>query len=354
MAILTRALLGNLHRVFDKDPEAQLALRLSYDGSMQWRVEDGVLSTTVLGGSGSPLSIDLNGYTLSALATWLAQQSGYAVPYLNADLADLSALILLDAEGDISQSNGDHLYAYTSLLYAVMEANAWDLKDAQAAIQAMLQQMDINSASGFWLRQWGSRFGVLPLPNEPDNSYGPRIVPEVLRVKSNNRALEQIVQEQTGYAVQIVDIDWQAEYIPTVAAKTNTVGDWTNQAGKTAAPAGNLWGPVPWGWVVKLGLTPVAPGVPPTGGYPYWGPPANNHPMACTFAVLIGVSNAGQISTLDQQKIKNVIEKYSSSGFHALYYGNANILKTNTAGDNVNTLGMTAGPSGGAYTQLAI
>lgn len=207
--LLTQKLFGYLHRIFNQDPKPFLAMRLQYAGGMTWNVTDGVLTTTVSGGPGQSLTVNLADYTLYGLVDYFAGQAGYDVVYADqTELAHLSALVLLDGAGDIAQDNGDHLYAYTSLLYALMEANAIELDDARAQIAAMLQQMVVQTATGEFLDDLGNRFGVPRQVNEADSDYGPRILNEVMRPRGNNVALAEDISNLTGQPVTVDDYSY--------------------------------------------------------------------------------------------------------------------------------------------------
>ena len=146
---LTEKLLGYLNRVFDKGPDAALALRLNYDGAMTWRVSGGVLTTSVTGGTGSPLTVALGGFSVSGLAAYLSAQPGYSVPFTaTGDLASRSALALIETTGNPAQSNGDHLMAFQSVLWAYMSAQSAELSTAQLAIGEALLQIAALTASG--------------------------------------------------------------------------------------------------------------------------------------------------------------------------------------------------------------
>jgi hypothetical protein len=205
---LTKKLLSFLHRVFDKDPTPFLALRLSYGGtSMTWAVSDAVLKTTVAGGPGANLSVDLKQYTIAGLVAYLAAQPGYSVLYADtSDLSKLSARVLLDASGDISQSNGDHLYGYTSVLWSYLEASANELANAKAQVDEAIKQITTVTASGEWLDELGGYYGVPRLQGELDDQYGPRIIAEVLRPRANNVAMEAAISAYTGQSTTVTDV----------------------------------------------------------------------------------------------------------------------------------------------------
>lgn len=192
-------LIGFLNRVFDKDPNRFLALRLEYAGVMSWSVAAGFLTTSVIGGPGIGLNIDLSAYTIAGLAQFLAGQAGYTVLYLDgSDKQNLSAITLLDAGANQGDSNGDHLYAFDSVLYAMTSAVANELTAAQTSIAAMPSQMVVPTAVGDWLDQLGSFYNVPRISGETDSIYGPRIIAEVLRPKSNNVAIEAALAQATG------------------------------------------------------------------------------------------------------------------------------------------------------------
>ncbi|HEX7906753.1 MAG TPA: hypothetical protein VF534_01490 [Paraburkholderia sp.] len=204
---LTQKLLGYLHKVFDKDPHEFLAMRLQYQGGMTWQVADGFLYTTVTGGPGQNLSIDLSQFTLAQLVGFLSTQSGYSVLYADTSiLSTLQALVLMDGSNDISLSNGDHLYGYTNVLWSYMESQSNELEQAQTQIGNMLQQMSTTTAAGEWLDLLGAYYGVPRLQGELDTSYGPRIIAEVLRPRGNNVAIEMAIQVYTGQVSTVTDV----------------------------------------------------------------------------------------------------------------------------------------------------
>lgn len=210
---LTPRLLGHLNRVFSADPEPFLALRLRYAGEMTWRVADGRLRTTVPEAPTANLDLDLAGYTIGGLAAHLAAQPGYLVPYVAlGEQARLSALALLDGEGDPARSNGDHLRAYSSVLWSYMEALAIELAAAAAAIESLPLEMQTTTAEGTWLDLLGSYYGIRRQGGEADRAYGARIIAEVLRPRGNNVAIEMAIRSMTGQEAAVVDVvEWGAD-----------------------------------------------------------------------------------------------------------------------------------------------
>lgn len=173
---------------------------------MQWRVADGILTTTVSAGA-APLVIDLSAHTIRSLASFVSLQPGYSVPYVTSpDLSGASALRLLEGAGDQDESNGDHLSVYTSPLYAHMDASAVELDAAERAIALLPAELSTTTADGGWLDYLGSYYGVARLPDEQDEPYSVRIVTEVLRPLGNGVAIEQAIADYTGQEVSIVDV----------------------------------------------------------------------------------------------------------------------------------------------------
>lgn len=197
---LTPKLLGYLSKVFAQGPGSALALRIRYDGtSMTWSVSDAVLKTALVGGTGTPLHINLAAYTIGSLAAHIAARPGYSVPFVATDeISSLSALTLLDATGDQDTSNGDHLSAYTSVLWAYLEAQSNELTLARAAATEALLQMSLRSASDLWVDEHGSYYGIERAPGETDAAYSLRVIASIGRPLGNNIAIEQAINTASG------------------------------------------------------------------------------------------------------------------------------------------------------------
>lgn len=197
--LLTKKLVGYLHRVFSSDPEQFLAIRLRYDGAMSWKIADGILTTSVSGGSGSALNVDLTTRTIASLASYLTAQAGYTVEFsIGGAQAGLSARVLLDGVNNQDNSNGDHLYAFTSLIWAYLDAAAIELAEAKAAIVEMLKQMSVSTSSGEYLDDLGDQYGIKRLIGETDVIYSNRIIASIIRPKGNNIAIEMAIESATG------------------------------------------------------------------------------------------------------------------------------------------------------------
>lgn len=199
---LTTKLLGYLNRVFSKDPVAFLALRITCDsGVMTWSVADGELTLMPVSNFAAPMTIDLSQFTVQALAQFVASQVGYSVLFQDTSPnRRLSALVLLDASGDIQQSNGDHLFGYTSILYSFLNSAASELELAQSQIVNALEQMSTTTAEDEFLDFLGTFYKVprnsVGSTPEIDASYSPRIISNVLLPSSNNIGMEIALEAQ--------------------------------------------------------------------------------------------------------------------------------------------------------------
>jgi hypothetical protein len=214
--LLTDKLLKYIHRVFDKESQSFLALRLRYPaGTLTWEVSDGVLSTAVSGGIGAALSVDLSDYTVSELVEYLASQPGYEVPYSNTGSnSSLSARVLVDGSGDQDSSNGDHLYGYTSLLWAYLESFSVELSEASTQIDNAITQMNSREAEGDWLDEWAGYYGVDRETGEEDADFANRIIVEVIRPRGNNVAMADAIGEVLGQSVTVTDVTLWGETFP--------------------------------------------------------------------------------------------------------------------------------------------
>lgn len=219
MATVLRKLLGRLNRIWSRDPEPFLGLRLRYDGAMTWRVADGVLTTATSGGSGAPLNLDLASYTLATLASALAVLPGYSVLDLVAgDRANLSALVLLEGRGDPALSNGDHLFAFEALHVGILATAGEQLRAARATVIRAPAMMATTTAEGEWLDEIGGYYGVRRIIGETDAGYSPRIPAEALRPRANNVALEMAIEAFTGHPVVCNDAPIYSSPVPAYNA----------------------------------------------------------------------------------------------------------------------------------------
>lgn len=192
----------SLYSALDRSPAEQIALRVRHPEGFRWRIERRVLTASTESGRdlGELALIEM---TVGELADRLVGL-GCAVVYLNSDVAGRSAGTLLRGEGAESKSNGDALYAYDSLLWSVLDAYAVELEAADAAIEAAIAQLYLDSASDEWLDLWGEFF-ALPRDARQDNAYRKFLIDETLRPRTNAIAIEKAVLDLAGERIKILE-----------------------------------------------------------------------------------------------------------------------------------------------------
>ena len=199
---LKRTILRYLHSVFDTDPEARLALRIRHVDGCVWAVAGETLSLTA--GTDPAQTFSLASGTIGALAV-AVETAGFTIEYLDPDLQHRAAFTLLDGSGSQETSNGDHITAFDSVLWAILGAIDKPIQVAgNDDLQAALQQLVFMTAGGKWLDLWGSYFGV-PRPDgmSDDPTYAIFMRREVTRERGNAIAIEIAVLEHTGKKITI-------------------------------------------------------------------------------------------------------------------------------------------------------
>lgn len=212
--LLTQKLLRLLNSVFDKDARAFTAFRIRHEsGRMRWRVEDHVLTGSV---DGEDLfEVDLAGYTIRTLLEHLATLPGITVvSRASSEQLGLSAGALMDQLGDEETSNGDQVHAFTSVLWAYLDAMAVELREARRQIDEALLQMSAKTAEAEWLDEWGGYFGFPRKDGEADAAYSKRIIEEVLRPRGNNKAIEIGLRDVFGQDCKVIDLQRFGDVFP--------------------------------------------------------------------------------------------------------------------------------------------
>lgn len=203
-------LLSYLHSVFDKDPYRVLVLRISHFSIAQWSISDRTLHLGTLANPGQH-TFDLRQYTLGGLAEQV-RYAGFGVPYLHPSYSSRPADILLDGEGVETSHNGDHLYTFSSTLWAILNTVGLTLvQTRENAVLKGIKMAYFHSATKFWLDQWTSWFGSARKDGESDADCLARTVAETARIRNTPNALKNAVKALTGINVFIHEL-WRDYY----------------------------------------------------------------------------------------------------------------------------------------------
>lgn len=200
MATAQTRLVSRLHRVFDRTPAAVLALRVRSPGGLRWTVAADVL--TVARPGRPNLDIPLAGATIGGIRAALSAD-GVEIAYADPELEGVGALALLPGCGDQDTGDGDHLLAYTSILWGWTDAVGRTLDRAKADIGEALRQLVIPDSGGEWTDLWASYFGLRRRGGESDARLAERIVWEPRRPRSNPTAMRANIRRLTGLDVEV-------------------------------------------------------------------------------------------------------------------------------------------------------
>ena len=192
---------------FDKDPHPQQAITLLYSGgtSAVATIDDHTLTTSVDGGAGVNLSIDLTQYaTFTALVAAINGFTGYAAVLAAGGNPNAQPSSLLDFTTVDIHSTSLLCFAATSLLWAILRPVAWALEETYTNINAGLMDLDPSTALNGWVDVWGSTLGNVPRKSgESDAIYSTRLIKEVFRQRLTPMALALIILQDTGITVTI-------------------------------------------------------------------------------------------------------------------------------------------------------
>lgn len=190
------------HRaVFEKGPADELVFRLQHADTATWEIAEGVMTASA---GAMSRTYDLAAITVSGLIAAL-RADGFTVQHTSSRFDGYSALVLVEGKGRQDETNGDHVTAFTSLMWALFTAYARQISAASEQIRQALLQMVIGTAEGEWLDLWGSLYSVQRLPGEGDVTYRARIPREAFRLRVNALAIEQAIKDATGFDVRIAE-----------------------------------------------------------------------------------------------------------------------------------------------------
>ena len=192
-------LLLNMPQYLDLDAHAANALTLTYNGtSATVTIQTKTLTTSVAGGTGGALSVNLGSYTISSLVTYLNSQTGYTASLTSGANGSSSAISLIEviAAPIIPTMT---LQQFTAPNWLFWMPLLWQLQQAQIDLASGLNEMYLAVGDGGFLDFWGNVYGGITRDSgETDNAYAERIAQEVVRPRLTGLALEQAVYALLG------------------------------------------------------------------------------------------------------------------------------------------------------------
>lgn len=200
MIPMLEKLLKYPHAPFDKASHERIVLRVRHPDIFRWVVSNRVLSVSTEAWDNF-IDFDLSALTIDGLANALASAE-FQVIYQNAEFSSRSAATLLSGSGSESQSNGDALKAYDTLLWSLFDSYAVELESARDSIDQAMLQMYLDTAEGDWLDYWGEFFGF-PREGRGDAQYRAYIIAETLRPRNNALAIENTIEDQAQEDVRM-------------------------------------------------------------------------------------------------------------------------------------------------------
>ncbi len=236
-------LLRRLSSALNTDPRAQAAMRLSHPQAGRWTVRRGVL--TAQAGSPAQLAAGVPGSTvrlslaspatIGSVASALSA-AGWTVENLDGALTGAGAAALIEGTFDAPGP----LLIHRSLLWAFMDGVALELDAAADAAARIGNALVPATADAPWLDVLGEYYAVPRGAGESDAAYRARIVPEVLRPKSNNRAMAAILSEAAGQpGATVTDVTIYRAPVP--AYDGQIVHDGTYQHNASSLPIYGLF-----------------------------------------------------------------------------------------------------------------
>lgn len=208
MSVFSR-LINRLHRVFNKDPQRIPAITLQSIAPYQIEITDSAVNLTADNGSVSvPITdtvADLADAINSGIATISPPSGPFAVATANPVFATSSAVGILPDAPTVAASTFD-IYYPQSILYKEFQVYSWELDDQASRIKSLNNDLYMHSATDTWLEYWlNDHFNIPRYQSETDAEYFTRAKYEIIALKVNNKALENLVFNALGVKVRILD-----------------------------------------------------------------------------------------------------------------------------------------------------
>lgn len=202
MSTLTK-LLNFLPTCFNTKPEQVSAFTLAYDNGnakLKYTVEDNTFSCRVFSSFTNDIEIDLEDLTIAELVEQINTYHNYSATLHS--MGDTSAMRI----AEISGSTNNMVYVFNSNTWMVFKALALELRDAKAMMLETLKQMSVQGSTGYNTDYWCEFLNNTRKTDETDIDFGIRAINEIKLPKSNNVALEVILEQYYGYSIDVIDL----------------------------------------------------------------------------------------------------------------------------------------------------
>jgi hypothetical protein len=196
MGAFERAL-ARLNSIWNKDPKRVEIATITKTGSTFRIVGLRCLATDENGTTTISLETGTVNDFLDAL-----QAKGFTTVLAATEYGTMLARGII--EQGLAQS-GDSIGYHQSLLWSELKTCAWELDDQRSRIDDANRQLYLHSATGSWADEWGDLFGTYRVTGESDDAFLGRAIAEAIRPRSNNVALENILQEAYGLTCTMRD-----------------------------------------------------------------------------------------------------------------------------------------------------
>jgi hypothetical protein len=206
---MLRNLLEKVNRIWYENSRISptLTLRKGTGQHHLLTIESGILSFHSLPYSKyltQSQEIHLDDMTVNDVVT-TARGMGYDLTVINSNIAQESALVLLEVANRSLLNDGETLYGFTSNLWRVMYPFHRKLTEAGNDIDVAVEQILLPSARGEWLDYWVGFFKIKRLRDETDEMLLRRAFLSINRVKANDVAIEELVSFYINAVVKVQD-----------------------------------------------------------------------------------------------------------------------------------------------------
>jgi len=205
MGVLTR-ILDFLPTYFKTDPEKVAVFTIEHSSPtalMRYSIADDMISAKSFGSFSDDFNISLAGKTIQQVVDEINAVPDYTATIFSGP-ESINAIRLVDIE----KTGDPTVYYHQNSGWALFKAIALELKEAKIAGDELLRQMGIPSATGILSNHWGSYFNIGRLTDETDAVYNQRIIDSLVRPKSNNVAMEIVLEAYYGYEIDVFDLDY--------------------------------------------------------------------------------------------------------------------------------------------------